>query len=164
VCIQEQTEAIGGSLCCCVLLRETHSKCMLHASHAHPVRRYSPPTLHMRPLTRPCSSATLTTDGSRRSAYTAEEIRAVLAHADLHGVLVVPELDVPGHTHSWAPYVADCPHRTLHNKGAWGAPLNFDHPKLFLMLRSVFSEVRFTPLRRGPAASSLALPCEHLTT
>lgn len=73
------------------------------------------------------------------------------AHAELHGVLLVPELDVPGHTHSWAPYAADCPHRTLHNKGAWGAPLNFDHPKLFHMLKSVLSEVRFTLLSTGIA-------------
>merc|ERR1719326_571303 len=39
---------------------------------------------------------------SSRERYTMEDIKDVVAFAEEHGIIVVPEFDMPGHTKSWA--------------------------------------------------------------
>lgn len=46
-------------------------------------------------------------------AYTPDELRALVAHAAVRGIRVVPELDVPGHVHSW-----------LLARPDWGTPVD----------------------------------------
>ena len=49
----------------------------------------------------------------KNHVYTVSDILEVIKHAELHGVVVVPEFDTPGHTLSWG-------------KGRWGTSCRGD--------------------------------------
>jgi len=76
-----------------------------------------------------------------RRVYTAEELRKWNAYARKQGVMIMPEVNVPGHSAAWAGagLVAHCP-RFACNK-AYGLPLNIHHPQFRTVITDVIMEV-----------------------
>ncbi|KAK3264307.1 hypothetical protein CYMTET_26948 [Cymbomonas tetramitiformis] len=83
------------------------------------------------------------------SQYTIAEVQELVQHCSLYGIKLLPEIDMPGHAHSWQPYVARCPERAL-TRGHWGAPLNFAHSNLSEVVRAVLQEVLLLLARLPP--------------
>lgn len=74
--------------------------------------------------------------------YTPKELRELVSFAKEHGIMIVPEINVPGHGGAWAgiPYMTvQCP-SFICQKG-YGVPLNIEHPKFKSILKGILREV-----------------------
>jgi hypothetical protein len=89
----------------------------------------------------PMLAYSTTLDGNAQ-VYTPDELRDIVQYAKGLGVAVVPEINVPGHSASWAGVpglIVQCPN-FICSKG-YGVPLNVTHPKLRPVLKDVLKEV-----------------------
>lgn len=91
-------------------------------------------------------------EGSGGNYYTQEEVKEVVNYAAERGIRVVPEFDVPGHTHSWLvgypEYAAAEGPFTLKNKGEgiFSVPMDPTKSRLYVFLDKLFYEmVRLFP-------------------
>ncbi|SDX90979.1 beta-N-acetylhexosaminidase [Flavobacterium degerlachei] len=88
----------------------------------------------------------LSTDGSY---YTQEEIKNIIKYADERGILVVPEIDIPGHASALlAAYpevgsklAADAAYAVKRNSGIYNSTLDPTNPKTYELLGEIFDEV-----------------------
>jgi hypothetical protein len=74
--------------------------------------------------------------------YTPNELRELVAYAKQKGIVVVPEINLPGHAGAWAGIpglIVQCP-KFICQKG-YGVPLNVTNPKLRPVLTDVIREV-----------------------
>ncbi|CAB9507776.1 hexosaminidase subunit beta [Seminavis robusta] len=74
--------------------------------------------------------------------YTPEELRYLVAFAKAHDIVIIPEINLPGHAGAWAgipDLVVNCPEFVC-NKG-YAIPLNVQHPELKTILKGVIGEV-----------------------
>ncbi len=91
-------------------------------------------------------------EGSGGNYYTQEEVKEVVNYAAERGIRVVPEFDVPGHTHSWLvaypQYAAAEGPFTLKNKGEgiFSVPMDPTKSRLYVFLDKLIDEmVRLFP-------------------
>jgi hexosaminidase len=88
----------------------------------------------------------LATDGSY---YTQEEIKNIVKYADERGILVVPELDVPGHASALltaypeigSKLASDEAYSIKRNSGIYNSTLDPTNPKTYELLSEIFDEV-----------------------
>jgi hexosaminidase len=88
----------------------------------------------------------LATDGSY---YTQEEIRNIVKYADERGILVVPEIDVPGHASALlsaypeigSKLASDAAYAVKRNSGIYNSTLDPTNPKTYQLLSEIFDEV-----------------------
>lgn len=88
----------------------------------------------------------LSTDGNY---YTQEEIKNIVKYADDRGILVVPEIDVPGHASALLtayPEVGskldtDPAYTVKRNSGIYNSTLDPSNPKTYELLGEIFDEV-----------------------
>lgn len=86
------------------------------------------------------------TDGSY---YTQEEIKNIVKYADERGILVIPEIDVPGHASallSAYPQIGsklpiDPAYAVKRNSGIYNSTLDPTNPKTYELLSEIFAEV-----------------------
>jgi hypothetical protein len=74
--------------------------------------------------------------------YTPEELRDLVAYAKSRKIVMIPEINVPGHAGGWAGIpglIVQCP-IFICEKG-YGVPMNVTHPKLRPVLTDVLREV-----------------------
>jgi hypothetical protein len=74
--------------------------------------------------------------------YTPEELRDLVAYAKHRNIVMIPEINVPGHAGAWAGIpglIVQCP-KFICEKG-YGVPMNVTHPKLRPVLTDVLKEV-----------------------
>lgn len=89
----------------------------------------------------------LTTLASDGSFYTQEEIKAVVQYADEKGIMVVPEIDVPGHASALLtafPEIGSNIEKTYavsRKSGIHDAALDPTNPKTYQILEAIFDEV-----------------------
>lgn len=81
--------------------------------------------------------------GKATHIYTADDVQAILSAATERGIRVIPELDMPGHTHSWFkgyPELAtSCP--DLPPGAHFGIPMNPISPLVDRFVRTLWHEV-----------------------
>lgn len=81
--------------------------------------------------------------------YTREEVKDILAYADIRGITVIPEIDIPGHSRAT---ITAYPEFSTDPKAAWGVAYTWGmynrqnnvlapNPKTFLFLRTIFHEI-----------------------
>ncbi|WP_040473884.1 beta-N-acetylhexosaminidase [Flavobacterium frigoris] len=88
----------------------------------------------------------LSTDGSY---YTQEEIKNIVKYAAERGILVVPEIDVPGHASALltaypeigSKLAADPAYTVKRNSGIYNSTLDPTNPKTYQLLGEIFDEV-----------------------
>jgi hexosaminidase len=88
----------------------------------------------------------LATDGSY---YTQEEIKNIVKYADERGILVVPEIDVPGHASALltaypeigSKLASDAAYAVKRNSGIYNSTLDPTNPKTYELLSEIFDEV-----------------------
>ena len=83
-----------------------------------------------------------TTLNNNTKVYDPEELRDIVTYARSKGVVVVPEINVPGHAASWAgipDLIVRCP-QFICEKG-YGVPLNVSSPKLRPVLKDILAEI-----------------------
>jgi hexosaminidase len=88
----------------------------------------------------------LATDGSY---YTQEEIKNIVKYADERGILVVPEIDVPGHASALlsaypgigSKLASDAAYAVKRNSGIYNSTLDPTNPKTYELLGEIFDEV-----------------------
>ena len=84
-----------------------------------------------------------TNRSNARRAYSRADIQHLVAYAKDRGIVMIPELNVPGHAASWsgisAKLTLHCP-KYICLKG-YGIPLNVSHPELRSILKNVIEEV-----------------------
>ncbi|MFQ3173439.1 MAG: hexosaminidase, partial [Flavobacterium sp.] len=86
------------------------------------------------------------TDGSY---YTQEEISNIVKYADERGILVVPEIDVPGHASALltaypeigSKLPSDPAYAVKRNSGIYNSTLDPTNPKTYVLLSEIFEEV-----------------------
>jgi hexosaminidase len=86
------------------------------------------------------------TDGSY---YTQEEIKNIVKYADERGILVVPEIDVPGHTSALltaypeigSKLASDAAYSIKRNSGIYNSTLDPTNPETYELLSEIFDEV-----------------------
>jgi N-acetyl-beta-hexosaminidase len=80
----------------------------------------------------------------KQQVYTVTQLKDLVKYAKKRGIIVMPEINVPGHAGAWCGGVpglcVPCPH-FICEKG-YGVPLNIDNPKLLDIIRNVIAEVR----------------------
>jgi hypothetical protein len=79
----------------------------------------------------------------KREVYTVKELKTLVKYAKKRGIILMPEINVPGHAGAWCGVpglCVPCPH-FICEKG-YGVPLNIDNPKLLDIIRNVIEEVR----------------------
>lgn len=83
-------------------------------------------------------------DGSNGQVYTPTELRQLVEYAKTKSIVIMPEINVPGHAGGWAGsiprLVVPCA-AFICTKG-YGLPLNVSHPRLIPILRDVLIEVK----------------------
>ena len=84
--------------------------------------------------------------GSNGEYYTQEQIKEIIAYADLRGIRVMPEFDMPGHTTAWmpgAPEIASAPgpYEIEKRFGVFGATMNPTSEKTYKFLDKFFKEM-----------------------
>lgn len=82
--------------------------------------------------------------GSNGQVYTPTELRQLVAYAKQKGIIIMPEINVPGHAGGWAGAI---PRLVLPCAGfictaGYGLALNASHPQLIPILREVLIEVK----------------------
>src|SRR5690606_32215114 len=85
-------------------------------------------------------------EGAAGAYYTQEQIREVINYADLRGIRVVPEFDLPGHTSSWVlgyPELASAPgpHHPEIGFGVKDTLLNPAREETYTFLAAFFQEM-----------------------
>ena len=89
----------------------------------------------------------LTTLASDGSFYTQEEIKAVVQYADEKGIMVVPEIDVPGHASALLTAFPEIGsniekmYAVSRKSGIHDAALDPTNPKTYQILEAIFDEV-----------------------
>ncbi|MFV5696564.1 beta-N-acetylhexosaminidase [Flavobacterium sp. LB3P122] len=92
----------------------------------------------------------LTELASDGNFYTQEEIKNIVKYADQRGVLVIPEIDVPGHASAFltaypevGSKVSDgkVAYEVQRNSGVFNATLDPSNPKTYELLSEIFDEV-----------------------
>jgi hexosaminidase len=92
----------------------------------------------------------LTELASDGSFYTQEEIKNIVKYADERGILVIPEIDVPGHASALLtayPEIGskvgegEITYEVQRNSGIFNATLDPTNPKTYEVLSSIFDEV-----------------------
>lgn len=98
----------------------------------------------------------LTELASDGNFYTQEEIKNIVKYADERGILVIPEIDVPGHASALLTAYPEIgskvgegkfTYEVQRNSGIFNATLDPTNPKTYEVLSSIFDEV--CPLFRG---------------
>lgn len=83
-------------------------------------------------------------NGSGGKVYTPTELRQLVEHAKSKGIVIMPEINVPGHAGGFAGaiprLVVPCA-RFICEKG-YGLPLNVSHPQLLPILKDIMIEVK----------------------
>ena len=83
-------------------------------------------------------------DSSGGRVYTASELKELVSYADTLNIVIMPEVNLPGHAGGWAgnhtPNLLIPCARFICQRGS-GLPLNLTHPKLKDIVRSVLREV-----------------------
>jgi hexosaminidase len=88
----------------------------------------------------------MATDGSY---YTQEEIKIIVKYADERGILVIPEIDVPGHASALltaypeigSKLADDLVYSIKRNSGIYNSTLDPTNPKTYDLLSEIFDEV-----------------------
>ena len=81
--------------------------------------------------------------------YTREEVKDILAYADIRGITVIPEIDIPGHSRAT---ITAYPEFSTDPKAAWGVAYTWGmynrqnnvlapNPETFQFLRTIFHEI-----------------------
>lgn len=81
--------------------------------------------------------------------YTREEVKDILAYADIRGITVIPEIDIPGHSRAT---ITAYPEFSTDPKAAWGVAYTWGMynrqnnvlaptPETFRFLRTIFHEI-----------------------
>ncbi len=81
--------------------------------------------------------------------YTREEVKDILAYADIRGINVIPEIDIPGHSRAT---ITAYPEFSTDPKAAWGVAYTWGmynrqnnvlapNPETFRFLRTIFHEI-----------------------
>ncbi|WP_426096132.1 beta-N-acetylhexosaminidase [Flavobacterium sp. DSR2-3-3] len=92
----------------------------------------------------------LTELASDGNFYTQEEIKSIVKYADERGILVIPEIDVPGHASALLtayPEIGskvgegEITYEVQRNSGIFNATLDPTNPKTYEVLSSIFDEV-----------------------
>ena len=92
----------------------------------------------------------LTELASDGNYYTQEEIKNIVKYADQRGILVIPEIDVPGHASAFltaypevGSKVSDgkVTYEVQRNSGVFNATLDPSNPKTYQLLSEIFDEV-----------------------
>jgi hypothetical protein len=83
--------------------------------------------------------AVSSSSNSKHQVYTPTELRALVAYAKERGIVVIPEINVPGHAGSWGALTLQCP-QFICQKG-YGMSLNVTHPQLRLVLKDILEEI-----------------------
>jgi hypothetical protein len=77
------------------------------------------------------------------TVYTPDELRALVQYASERGIILMPEINVPGHAGGWAGnapgLVVPCAPFVCHH--GYGLPLNISHVGLYDMIESIIIEV-----------------------
>ena len=83
-------------------------------------------------------------NGSNGTVYSPTELRQLVEYANTKGIVIMPEINVPGHAGGWAgssPRIVVPCAGFICEKG-YGLPLNVSHPQLLPILRDVLVEVK----------------------
>jgi Glycosyl hydrolase family 20, catalytic domain len=77
------------------------------------------------------------------TVYTPDELRALVQYASERGIILMPEINVPGHAGGWAGnapgLVVPCAPFVCHH--GYGLPLNISHVGIYDMIESIIREV-----------------------
>lgn len=77
---------------------------------------------------------------SQRERYTPEDVKSVEEYADLRGIVVVPEFDMPGHTKSWGHARPELMSFTSDNGDGNSAALDPTNPSTYDLVDSVLQD------------------------
>ncbi|KAL0235879.1 hypothetical protein GEMRC1_002461 [Eukaryota sp. GEM-RC1] len=76
--------------------------------------------------------------------YDPATVKEIIAYAKTRGIMVIPEIDVPGHAYSWGfsdpDLIAKCPSRFQSNVNNY--PLNPSNPKTFSVLKNIAKDMK----------------------
>ena len=78
--------------------------------------------------------------------YTQEEIKKIIRYADLRGIRVMPEFDIPGHTYSWIvayPELASLPgnYKMRRDYGVFNPVMDPSNKRVYKFLKKFFKEM-----------------------
>ena len=76
--------------------------------------------------------------------YTPDELRDLVKYAHDLGIVIMPEVNVPGHAAAWAGKIPDIilPCAQFICSYGYGLPLNINHPKIYDIIKDVIQEVK----------------------
>jgi hypothetical protein len=82
--------------------------------------------------------------GSGDRVYSPDELRRLVAYAKSKGIIIMPEIDVPGHAGAWAGKIPDIvvPCAEFICRKGYGIPLNVSNPGLIQIIRDVMKEIK----------------------
>ena len=78
---------------------------------------------------------------SKDGHYTFKQIRELQDFAKLHGVVIVPEIDSPGHSLAFTTYRPDLAHPKINRHGFGLAYLDLTNPKAIRFMEQIWDEV-----------------------
>ncbi len=79
---------------------------------------------------------------NRKMFYTQDEIREIIAYADIRGITIIPEIEVPGHASAAIySYPWTGASSTEKGYGVWGDLYNVTNPKVEEFLQNILDEV-----------------------